>query len=126
MPERPRILLVDDSRTVRTHLQLLLGGEFDCLGADSGEAALELLPTLDPRPETILLDVRMPGLGGLETLRRLKAAPEYAGVAVIMVTTRGEEETFSAAKALGCDGFVTKPVVASELFGVLRALARGR
>jgi CheY-like chemotaxis protein len=121
MSSRPLVLVVDDSRTARTHLQLLLGASYACEAFGTGEEVLARLAKA-PRPLAVLLDVNMPGLGGVETLRRVKADPALAGLPVVMVTTRGEEETRGACAALGCDGFVTKPVQTGELFTVLRQL----
>jgi CheY-like chemotaxis protein len=123
MAERLHLVIVDDSRTVRLHLQLLVGADYECHLADSAEAGLALARKLDPLPSAILLDVRMPGLGGIEALRQLKADARMRDVPVVMVTTRGEEETVETCRELGCAGFVTKPVQTPELFQVLRAVA---
>lgn len=123
---KERLLIVDDARTTRTHLQLMLSAQYECHIAETAEAGLSLARSLKPPPAVILLDVQMPGMGGIEALRQLKADPELKAVPVVMVTTRGEEETLFACKEIGCDGYVTKPVQTSELFGVLRELLKAR
>jgi two-component system phosphate regulon response regulator PhoB len=119
------VLIVDDARTTRTHLQLMLSAQYDCSVADSAESGLDLARAMNPRPRAILLDVQMPGIGGIEALKRLKADETLRDIPVIMVTTRGEEETLAVCQAAGCDGYVTKPVQTGELFTVLRNLLRG-
>lgn len=123
---KERVLIIDDARTTRTHLQLMLSAQYDCLTAENAEAGLLAARTADPLPSAILLDIQMPGIGGIEALRQLKADPFFKNVPVVMVTTRGEEETLDACRALGCDGYVTKPVQTAELFGVLRTLLKAR
>lgn len=124
---RARILVVDDSRTIRLQLQMLLGSQYDCEMFPCAEDALVRLAAEGAPPfDAVLLDVRMPGIDGLETLRRLRADPLHAGLPVLMVTTRGEEETVAKCRELGCDAFVTKPVQAADLFGALRVALQPR
>jgi putative two-component system response regulator len=125
MSPRPHVLVVDDSKTVRMQMQMLLGSRYECHMATSGEEALALLRSGEP-PTVVLMDVRMPGIDGVEALRQVKAEPALADVAVVMVTTRGEEETVRRCRELGCDGFVTKPVQAPELYGVLKSVVDAR
>ena len=122
---RDRVLIIDDARTTRTHLQLMLSAQYDCAVAESAETGLDLARTLEPPPRAILLDIQMPGIGGIEALKRLKADDTLKSIPVVMVTTRGEDETLAACQEAGCDGYVTKPVQTGELFTVLRGLLRG-
>jgi len=121
---KDRVLIIDDARTTRTHLQLMLSAQYDCVAADNAEAGLALARTLAPPPRAILMDVQMPGLSGIEALQQLKADESLKTIPVVMVTSRGEEETLAVCQAAGCDGYVTKPVQTSELFMVLRSLLR--
>lgn len=123
---RPPVLIVDDARTTRTHMKLLLEGTYQVQVAASGEEGLALARQLGPGLSAVLLDVQMPGMGGIECLRAIKGDEALAGVPVVMVTTRGEEETLAKCRDLGCDGYVTKPVQSKELFDVLRNLLRAR
>ena len=122
---KDRLLIIDDARTTRTHLQLMLSAQYECSTADSAEAGLDLARTMLPPPRAILLDIQMPGIGGIEALKQLKADETLKSIPVVMVTTRGEEETLAACQAAGCNGYVTKPVQTGELFTVLRGLLRG-
>jgi len=105
---RKRILLVDDTLTVTAVERLVLGPHYDYEEARNGEEALQKAQT--GRFDLILLDLNMPIKNGVECLRGLKAAPATAGVPVVIVTTRGEEEAQSLCRALGCAGFITKPL----------------
>ena len=125
MPRQP-VLIIDDARTTRTHMRLLLEGTYQVHVAASAEEGLELARGFDSPPAAILLDVQMPGMGGIECLRTVKGDPQLSQVPVVMVTTRGEEETLAKCRELGCDGYVTKPVQSKELFEVLRGLLRAR
>lgn len=74
--------------------------------------------------DAILLDVMMPGLGGLEVLRRLRAAPATAAVPVLMLTARGDEADRVAGLELGADDYVAKPFSPRELLARVRAVLR--
>lgn len=121
---RHTVLIIDDARTTRTHMRLLLEGAYGVELADSGEAGLALIRRLPQPPAAVLLDVQMPGMGGIECLREIKGDETLKNIPVVMVTTRGEEETLGKCRDLGCDGYVTKPVQSRELFEVLRTLLR--
>ena len=116
-----RILVVDDESAIRRALRPpLLELGFQVAEASRGEEALQLLrsSTFD----AVLLDVNMPGVGGIETLRRIRAvAPRLP---VLMLTVRdGEEETVEALE-LGADEYVTKPFSTRELIARIRAAVR--
>ena len=111
-----RILAVDDSET---HLQglteALRRDSYHVVTAHSGEEALELL-ALQP-VDCILLDLIMPGMGGLETCRRLKASADLREVPVVMLTGTDDYATMIEALAAGADDFISK----SGDFTVLQA-----
>lgn len=79
----------------------------------SGEAALDFLRARDPEEETprlILLDIKLPGCTGLETLEELKSSPRTAGIPVVVLTTSDSPEDIEIAEKLGADMFLTKQV----------------
>jgi len=121
-PPKQTVLIIDDARTTRTHMRLMLEALFECHTASSAEEGLQLART--HRPQAILLDVQMPGMNGLECLAVLKTDPDLKKIPVVMVTTRGEEEAIRRAEALGCNAYVAKPVQSAELFTTLRTLLR--
>jgi two-component system KDP operon response regulator KdpE len=116
-----RILLVDDESAIRRALRPpLVELGFQVVEASRGEEALQLLRS--GPIDVVLLDVNMPGIGGVETLRRIRAfAPRLP---VIMLTVRDAEEEKVEALELGADDYVTKPFSTRELIARLRAAVR--
>jgi two-component system KDP operon response regulator KdpE len=113
-----RILVVDDESAIRRALRPpLLELGFQVAEASRGEEALQLLrsATFD----AVLLDVNMPGVGGIETLRRIRSfAPRLP---ILMLTVRDQEEEKVEALDLGADDYVTKPFSMQELLARIRA-----
>lgn len=115
-----RILVVDDEPKIRRIMRTTLtaaGYEID--DAKTGEEALEKLR--DFRPDLVLLDINMPGVGGLETCRGIRSGSE---VAIIMLTVRDSEKDKVDALDAGADDFVTKPFSTPELMARIRAALR--
>lgn len=109
-----RILLVDDNPIYLRAVSALLANKPDVeiVGcAMTGEEAIELVSTL--RPDLVLLDLRMPGIGGLETTRQLKARSACPRIAIVTASC-GEEHRQAAAQA-GADDFVCKDRLTVEL-----------
>jgi DNA-binding response OmpR family regulator len=121
MPKK--ILIVDDSKTVRTLERTLLAASYEIVEAEDGEEALA--KAVSERPDLILLDIVMPKLDGFETCKRLRALAETKTTPIIMVTTRGEPENVEAGYKLGCTDYVTKPISGAELLAKLRDLVGG-
>jgi putative two-component system response regulator len=120
MKPKKRVLLVDDSKTVLMMERAILSREYEISAATDGEEALEQIQ-LAP-PDIVLLDLVMPRLDGMETLTRLRASPATRELPVIVVTTRGEAGRAQAARAAGCQDFVTKPIDGPHLLSRMRAL----
>jgi two-component system KDP operon response regulator KdpE len=115
-----RILIVDDDPQIRRVMRVTLtdkGYEVD--DAKTGEAALEKIR--DARFDLVLLDMNMPGMGGLETCRAIRAQSE---IAIIMLTVRDREEDKVDALDAGADDYITKPYNAPELLARMRAALR--
>ena len=114
-----RVLLVDDSETVIQFEKLTLRGMgFDIAVAKNGRLALEQVTA--QKPDLILLDLMMPEMDGVETLRCLKADAEAKTIPVIVVTTKGDPEMVERATQAGCDDYITKPVDKIELLDKVR------
>lgn len=104
----PTILVVDDHEEIREALAEILEEEgHEVLQAIDGLTALDVVAATPP--DVILLDIAMPGMDGLETLRRLKAMPECSKLPVIMVTAQGDRQNMVKAVQLGVRDYVTKP-----------------
>jgi two-component system KDP operon response regulator KdpE len=116
-----RILLVDDESAIRRALRPpLIELGFQVADVSRGEEALQTLRS--GAFDVVLLDVNMPGIGGLETLRRMRAlAPRLP---IIMLTVRDAEEEKVEALELGADDYVTKPFSTRELIARIRTAVR--
>jgi DNA-binding NarL/FixJ family response regulator len=116
------VLLVDDHALVREGVRQILDREPDIsvVGeADSGEAALELLKSM--RPNVVLLDVRMPGIGGIETAHRISS--DFPEVHVLMLSAFGEF-VIEALRA-GASGFILKTAGSRQLLAGVRSVSLG-
>jgi two-component system, OmpR family, KDP operon response regulator KdpE len=115
-----RILVVDDDPQIRRVMRVTLTGQgYEVDDARSGDAALEKLR--EQRFDLVLLDMNMPGMGGLETCHSIRSQSD---VAVIMLTVRDSDEDKVAALDAGADDYVTKPYNAPELLARIRAALR--
>ena len=116
-----RILVVDDESAIRRALRPpLVELGFQVGEASRGEEALQMLRAAVY--DAVLLDVNMPGIGGVETLRRIRAfAPRLP---ILMLTVRDQEEEKVEALDLGADDYVTKPFSTRELIARIRAAVR--
>jgi DNA-binding NarL/FixJ family response regulator len=119
-----RVLLVDDHALFRDGITRLLAYEddFEVVGeAADGEAALVAAREL--MPDLVLMDVDMPGGGGLEATRRLKAELPY--VRVVMLTVHEDDDTLFEAVKAGAQGYLVKSIRAAEMLHLLRGMAHG-
>lgn len=116
---RKKVLIVDDEASIRDSLRLLLKHEFDVLTADDGRAALELLESVSP--DLVLLDVLMPNLDGLQTLKQLRE--KKGAVPVVMLTGTNTVRTAVQAMKWGAVDYLNKPFDVEELTNIIiRAL----
>jgi two-component system KDP operon response regulator KdpE len=115
-----RILVVDDDPQIRRVMRVALTGHgYEVDDVTNGEAALE---RLRERPvDLVLLDMNMPGMGGLEACRAIRVGSE---VSIIMLTVRDSEADKVAALDAGADDYVTKPFNMPELLARIRAALR--
>ena len=116
-----KILLADDSVTAQNMgRRILSDAGYDVTTVNNGSAALKRIA--ESKPDLIVLDVYMPGYGGLEVCQRLREAPETARIPVLL--TVGKLEPFKAdeARRVKADGFIVKPFEASELLTALTKL----
>jgi DNA-binding NarL/FixJ family response regulator len=122
--ERIRVLLADDHRLLREALRGVLAPECDVIGeAASGEAAVAMAAQL--RPHVVVLDIGMPGMGGLAAAHRIgRDAP---GCKVLVLSQYDDEEyVIEALGEAGAAGYLVKTDAASELLSAVRAVHAGR
>jgi len=117
-----RILVADDTPSVRRLLRLILEPKYEVVEAEDGNAALQKL--LEYCPPVAILDVSMPGRSGLDVCRALRENPRLASTGVIVVTANGTPHDRSAAFEAGADYFLTKPFSPIEIVEHVEALVR--
>jgi len=110
-----KILVVDDEQDVQVLFEQrfrkeIRSGEMNFVFAFSGEDALVYLNAHEHEAVLILSDINMPGMSGLELLGHIKQKYHKPPPVVMMITAYGDAENFNAAKELGADDFLTKPV----------------
>jgi two-component system chemotaxis response regulator CheY len=118
----PTILVVDDSPTIRRMIKVALAPLADarCIEAATGLHAIEQLTLA--RVTLMLLDLNMPDMHGLEVLAFVRRHPTYQALPVIVLTTRGDDESRTAALAAGATLYLTKPFQPRALAETVRAL----
>ena len=119
MPIR-NILVVDDSKTELYNLRDILGRRgFTVRTAENGDEAMRRLA--EERPDLILMDVVMPGTNGFQLTRTITRDPRYAGVPVIMCTSKNQETDKVWGMRQGARDYIVKPVNADELLAKIKA-----
>ena len=120
-----RVLVVDDHAAARRALKfcVLAFDDLEWVGeANNGEAALRLCAEL--QPEVVLMDLVMPGMGGVSAMRAMRES--YPHIQVIALTSFGEEELVEEALEAGASSYLLKNVSAKELAAAIRAAYAGR
>ena len=123
MSETIRVMLVDDHAVLRSGLKALLHAEDDMAvvgEASTGEEALEKLDLL--KPDVIVMDLSMPGMGGLEAMKQVIA--KGYGTRVLVLTMHAEEEYLLAVLEAGGSGYVHKGSADEDLTNAIRTVAR--
>ncbi len=122
MSERVRVLVADDQALVREGLMTLLGAVADIdpvAAATSGEEAVALCAR--HRPDVVLMDLRMPGMGGVEATREIRAA--QPDTEVVVLTTHADEASILDALQAGARGYLTKDAGVAEIARAIQAAA---
>lgn len=116
----PNILLVDDEPVIIDSLSYSLRREgFEVFTATDGSQALDLFPTV--QPDLVILDIRLPGIDGLEVCRRLRS---HSPVPIIMLTALGNELDRVVGLEVGADDYLPKPFSFRELLARIRSVLR--
>lgn len=121
-----RVVLADDQTVVRVGFKTLLGlvDDIEVVGEahDGGEAVDTVRAT---RPDVVVMDIRMPGIDGLEATRRIAADPALTDVRVLVLTTFEVDEYVVEALRVGASGFLLKDLEPDELYTAIRSVAAG-
>lgn len=113
-----KVLIVDDSQTIRSTAQQILGDGFQVQSCDDGFAALAKLASF--RPDIIFIDIVMPRLDGYETVALLRTNREFDGVPVVMMSSRGGAFDVAKGRLIGCNDYIVKPFSKDDLAVALR------
>jgi len=117
---QPRILVVDDEPAIRRFLRTsLVAHQYDVQAVANGEEALEAVRAY--RPDLVILDLGLPGLGGIDVTRLLR---EWTAVPILILSVRESETDKVGALDAGADDYLTKPFGMGELLARLRVLLR--
>jgi len=121
-----RVLLADDQALIRAGFRVLVevAADIQVVGeAVNGEQAVDLARR--ERADVVLMDIRMPGVDGLEATKRIAADEDLAGVKVIILTTFESDEYVYQALRSGASGFLVKDTEPEDLIRAIRVVARG-
>jgi chemosensory pili system protein ChpA (sensor histidine kinase/response regulator) len=121
VPERTRVLVVDDSVTVRKVTTRLL--ERQGMAVSVAKDGVEAVGALaEQKPDVMLLDIEMPRMDGFEVAQHVRNEPELAELPIIMITSRTGEKHRSRAREIGVDRFLGKPFQEAELVATIEEL----
>jgi DNA-binding NarL/FixJ family response regulator len=121
-----RVVLADDQALVRAGFRVLLSAQEDLeVVGEAADGAEAVRIAGEVRPDVILMDIRMPGVDGLEATRRICSDPGLAGVHILILTTFEEDEYVFEAIRFGASGFLVKDTEPVELLHAVRVVARG-
>jgi DNA-binding NarL/FixJ family response regulator len=120
------VLIADDQDLVRLGLRTLLASEDDmtCAG-EAADGLAAVAQTARTRPDIVLMDVRMPGIDGLEATRRITADPALAATRIIVLTTFEHDQYDFDALRHGASGFLLKDTTPADLLRAVRTVADG-
>lgn len=114
-----KIMVVDDSTTIRNIIKNSLISDYEVCDAEDGVKALAAIPVNDPI-SLFLLDVNMPNMDGLELLKKIRELPSHKTTPALMLTTETKEEFRTQAKNSGANGWIVKPCEADKLLAVVK------
>jgi len=115
------VLVVDDEEVIREYFQKVLS-DYRVMTAASGEEALALLR--HDRPDLVLLDIRLPGIDGIQTLKKIKQLDK--SITVIMLSAFGDRNTSKQATKFGAYAFLSKPFDLTETKDILEAASANK
>jgi DNA-binding NarL/FixJ family response regulator len=121
-----RVLISDDQPLVRGGVQMILSGAEDIeVVGESGDGERTIRLARQLHPDLILMDIRMPGLDGIESTRRITADESLSDVKILILTTFDADEYVFEALRAGASGFVLKEIDPAELCQAIRTIAGG-
>jgi two-component system chemotaxis response regulator CheY len=118
---KPKVLAIDDSRTIRNLLRVSLeGAGFEFHSACDGEEGVEAFPDIDP--DVVITDINMPKLDGFGVIDTLRSGANRTNVPILVLTTESGDDLKTRAREAGATGWIVKPFDDASLVSVLRRL----
>ena len=122
---KEKILIVEDNHQNMRLMEMVLGAKnYTLLRATDGEEALDI--AVRERPDLIMMDLRLPKIGGLEVTRKLRQMPDFGHVPIIAVTAYAMKSDEEKAIEAGCDAYLSKPINTRELPGLVAEMLSQR
>jgi CheY-like chemotaxis protein len=120
-----RVLVVDDDDVIRQLITVNLELEgFEVFTAVDGQDAIERVAVV--RPDLVTLDVMMPRMDGWQAAERLRGNPDTAGIKLVLLSARAQENDIRRGEQIGVDAYLTKPFDPDELIDTINHLLAGR
>ena len=110
---KPRIMVVDDSQSMRAAAKSALGAEFEVMVCENGLEAIASMAAF--KPELVFVDITMPKLDGYETVSLIRLNEAFANVPVLMMSSKGGVFDLARGRLLGFNGSIVKPFQAKDL-----------
>lgn len=118
-----KIMIVDDSASMRQLVSFSLkDAGYDVVAAADAEEALKL--AAEGQVEMVVTDLNMPGMDGIELIKKLRAQPNYRFTPIVMLTTESQESKKQEGKKVGASGWIVKPFTPEQLVGVVQKFVR--
>jgi DNA-binding NarL/FixJ family response regulator len=121
----PSVVIADDQNLVRSGFRMILNAAGITVAAEAADGGEAVAAALRHRPDVILMDIRMPGMDGLEATRRILAAQPCSGCAIIILTTFDLDQYVYAALTAGASGFLLKDISPEHLVAAVRLVRSG-
>lgn len=122
------ILIVDDSKTIRTSLTFTLSKEgYEVVAAEDGEIGISRLNELfdqQRKPAMIITDINMPNMDGITFIKEVKKLDAFKFIPIVVLSTESQDDKKMEGKRAGAAGWIVKPYTADTLVGVVRKFVR--
>lgn len=117
--DKKRILVVDDSQSMRAAAKVALSDQYEVLGCEDGLDALAAMAAF--QPDIVLVDIVMPKLDGYETVALIRMNSAFRNVPILMMSSKGGVFDLARGRLLGFDGAITKPFQPQDMLDAIAA-----
>jgi DNA-binding NarL/FixJ family response regulator len=121
----PQVVIADDQTLVRSGFRMILGAAGIPVVAEAADGAEAVAAALKHRPDVLLMDIRMPGMDGLEATRRILGSPGTGGCRIVILTTFDLDQYVYAALTAGASGFLLKDISPEHLIAAVQTVRSG-